>query len=67
MKLRQYEIECWRRLVDLLVKTGAVTDQDCRARVGAPPTTPGTELFAAIRAWGDAHADLRSADEGKDR
>lgn len=50
------EHTAWLALVAELRATGPVTEADCRASAHAPPTTPGTRLFAAIRKWGSAAA-----------
>ena len=67
------EWKAWETLVGQLRATRVVTDADCLSRATDPPDTPGRQLFAAIRAWGDAYAKLVAHDrslawiEGVDR
>jgi hypothetical protein len=52
------EWRLWQEVVRLLKSTGAVTEEDCSGPVRGGPITPGTELFDAIRCWGEAKAKL---------
>ena len=45
------EFVAWKRVVELLKKTGAVTEDDCKSVV-TEQNTDGQKLFAAIRTWG---------------
>lgn len=58
------EHAAWLTIVELLKKTGAVSQEDCDSPV-SKNSTDGQKLFNAIRKWGNKLVRLRVA-QGRD-
>lgn len=60
MVLAHDEVEAWRVLCEKLRATGVVTEADMHSPAGTLET-PGQQVFAAIKDWGEMLVRLRTA------
>jgi hypothetical protein len=58
--LRRHEYQEWQTLVRLLIELGVATTADAKSSQHERDT-PGQRLYAQIREWGEALAQLRTA------
>jgi hypothetical protein len=59
MVLAHDEVEAWHKLCEKLKATGVVTDADLQSPAGTLET-PGQQVFAAIKDWGEMLVRLRT-------